>query len=45
MSGESLYTYEIKRADGSVFTLEPYKDKVLLIVNTASKCGDRKSVV
>ncbi|TXT43862.1 MAG: glutathione peroxidase [Spirochaetes bacterium] len=39
MSGESLYTYEIKRADGSVFTLEPYKDKVLLIVNTASKCG------
>jgi glutathione peroxidase len=39
MGGDALYAYEVKKADGSVSTLEAYKDKVLLIVNTASKCG------
>jgi len=31
--------FEIKHADGSVDSLSKYKGKVLLIVNTASKCG------
>lgn len=35
----SLYSYEVKTIDGQATTLEPYKGKVLLIVNTASKCG------
>ncbi len=39
MSYGKMYEYQIKKADGSVTTLEPYKNKVLLIVNTASKCG------
>ena len=34
-----LYDVEVKRADGSVQTLAEYAGKVLLIVNTASKCG------
>ncbi|MDD3980840.1 MAG: glutathione peroxidase [Spirochaetales bacterium] len=39
MDNQNLYEYEIKKADGSLTTLEAYKDKALLIVNTASKCG------
>ncbi len=31
--------FEIKKAHGSLTSLEAYTDKVLLIVNTASKCG------
>ena len=39
MDNQNLYEYEIKKADGSLTTLEAYKDKALLIVNTASQCG------
>ncbi|WP_038471665.1 glutathione peroxidase [Candidatus Izimaplasma bacterium HR1] len=35
----SIYNIEIKKIDGNNTTLGEYKDDVLLIVNTASKCG------
>jgi len=35
----SLYDFEVKTIDGAKTTLQPYKGKVLLIVNVASKCG------
>ncbi|WP_088328434.1 glutathione peroxidase [Lacimicrobium sp. SS2-24] len=36
---ESLYDFEVEKIDGKVQSLNDYKGKVLLIVNTASKCG------
>lgn len=36
---ESLYDFSVQRLDGRPETLEPYRGKVLLIVNTASACG------
>jgi glutathione peroxidase len=35
----SVYDYSIKNLNGEDVSLEKYKGKVLLIVNTASKCG------
>lgn len=34
-----LYHFEVRTIDGITTTLEQYKGKVLLIVNTASACG------
>lgn len=35
----SVYEFEAKNIDGEETPLSQYKDEVLLIVNTASKCG------
>ncbi len=35
----TLYKFNVKTIDGKETTLEPFKGKVLLIVNTASACG------
>ena len=35
----SVYDFELKTIDGATTTLQPYKGKVILIVNVASKCG------
>ncbi|MGH4138057.1 glutathione peroxidase [Clostridium sp.] len=34
-----IYDFKFKTIDGEDATLEQFKDKVILIVNTASKCG------
>ena len=35
----SLYNIEVERINGKKVALSEYKDEVLLVVNTASKCG------
>ncbi|MBL4936026.1 glutathione peroxidase [Clostridium sp. YIM B02515] len=35
----SIYDFKVKTIDGEEISLEEYKGKVLLIANTASKCG------
>ncbi|MCB9595500.1 MAG: glutathione peroxidase [Sandaracinaceae bacterium] len=37
--GESIYDFEVETLEGDKHALEAYRGKVLLIVNTASKCG------
>ncbi|MBJ6137590.1 glutathione peroxidase [Marinobacter litoralis] len=39
MANESIYDFSAKDAKGNDVAMADYKGKVLLIVNTASKCG------
>ncbi len=35
----TIYDISVKKMDGTIISLAEFKDKVLLIVNTASRCG------
>ncbi|MFD9628457.1 glutathione peroxidase [Peribacillus muralis] len=35
----SIYEYKVNKINGETISLEEYRGKVMLIVNTASKCG------
>ena len=35
----SIYDYKVKQVDGKMQSIDKYRGKVLLIVNTAPKCG------
>ena len=35
----SIYDIEVKDIDGKTLTLDKYENRVMLIVNVASKCG------
>ncbi|MBC7744712.1 MAG: glutathione peroxidase [Flavobacterium sp.] len=39
MNEKSVYQFEVENVDGQLISLEKYKNKVLLIVNTATDCG------
>nr|WP_084010660.1 redoxin domain-containing protein [Sulfurospirillum halorespirans] len=35
----SIYDFEVKTISGEIISMSSFKNKVLLIVNVASKCG------
>ncbi len=39
LSAESVYDFKVKNAQGKEVALSEYKGKVMLIVNTATRCG------
>jgi glutathione peroxidase len=39
MNANSIYQFNVQRLNGEEISLSDYKNKVLLIVNTASQCG------
>lgn len=39
MADNTIYQFSVRRLDGREIDLSQYKNKVLLIVNTASQCG------
>lgn len=39
ISTDSIYDFSMKAIDGEIIDFSQYKNKTLLIVNTASKCG------
>jgi glutathione peroxidase len=39
MTDNSIYQFNVKKLNGEGINLSDYKNKVLLIVNTASQCG------
>lgn len=39
MAADSIYEFKMKNIDGKEVELSEFKDKVVLIVNVASKCG------
>ena len=38
-AGSPIYKIKVKNADGKIVKMKAYKGKVLLMVNTATKCG------
>src|ERR1700709_415333 len=39
MIDKSIYQFNVQRLNGEEVSLSEYRDKVLLVVNTASQCG------